>query len=515
MTPTITRWIRLVAGLLGALAAGSAWAAGQLAADSTSGSPGAAAAAALAGLGAAGCVVTAVAPAHWHRPLWALRGHLQRRLSSPPGAISPTAAAAVIVSGGIGFAVIVARWLALPEDPWDDDQGAFLITAGEIRDAGGIRWLWSALWSGAFDETNRHPLYLALLSIQPTVRSGQFLSVAIGVLTWVLLTGFAVRRCGLSSAAVFCVLLATNAAFCQFSTRIVCDVLLVLWCGLAWLIHLPPTPDAAVSRISPLRCGIGGGLMGLAWLTKGTGLVLLAGYLLWIALGLLWAPRTAVQSLAASPQEPRADRRLPRAILSVVCAVAAFLAVGAPLIARNAQRFGNPFHNLNSLLLFADRYEDLPGMVDRGLSTGSAAREFLASHSVGDMLQREANGLIWEAFIIVRSLGPAPLDDARVLLGVPLALLAIARMGIRRSAADGLLLIWGGLCWAVFAWYVPIAAGERFVLPLLAPLLILASEALSRGAVGETRGLVPWIPALAVAWCAVWGAASWVLLEAT
>ena len=145
-------------------------------------------------------------------------------------------------------------------------------------------------------------------------------------------------------------------------------------------------------------------------------------------------------------------------VLSMACALAGFSIVGSPLIARNVQRFGNPFHNLNSLLLFADRYEDLPNMVERGLTTGAAAQEFWQAHSLGDLARREAGGLVWEAFIIVRSLGPAPLDDARVLFGLPLALLAAAGMAARRAPADGLLLIWGVICWGMFAWYVPIAA---------------------------------------------------------
>jgi hypothetical protein len=197
----------------------------------------------------------------------------------------------------------------------------------------------------------------------------------------------------------------------------------------------------------------------------------------------------------------------------VICALLAFLVVGSPLIARNVQRFGNPLHNLNSLLLFADRYEDLPIMVDRGLTTGDAAQEYWSTHSLADVARREAGGLVWEAFIIVRSLGPAPLDDARVLFGLPIALLAAAGMAVRREPADGLLLIWGLICWGLFAWYVPIAAGERFILPLLGPALISASRVvatLAATAAPERR----WVWAGgAVCWSVVWVLACWLTDE--
>jgi hypothetical protein len=501
--------LRCAAALLGALLAGGAGVGAQVAATTQSGSPAAAAAAVLAGLAAAGCVMVAAAPARHHRPLWTAIELVQRRLSAAPVAFSGVAAATGCAIGAFSFAMIVRRLLSLPQDPWDDDQGAFLITAREIHDAGGVPWLWRALWSGEFGEANRQPLYLALLSLAPTFDGGVMLSAGIGAVTLISLVAGALRRSDTAAAIVFCGLLGTNGAFCLFSTRVVCDVLLVLWCGLTWMIHLPSSSESRAGRLSPLRCGIGGALMGLGWLTKGTGLALLAAYLAWIVMASLWPPASPAERQETPALPHRGKRRWMLAGIRLSCALAAFLAVGAPLLARNVARFGNPFHNLNSLLLFADRYEDLPGMVERQVSAGTAAREYLATHSLVDILGREAKGLVWEAFIIVRSLGPAPLDDARVLFGVPLALLALARMATRRSAADGLLLVWGITCWGLFAWYVPIAAGERFVLPLLAPILVLASEAVARG-VGERGRPAKWAPVLLAGWCALWVVANWI-----
>lgn len=415
----------------------------------------------------------------------------------------------LFAAGGLGFCAIVVRLLWLSENPWDDDQGAFLITAQEIHDSGGIGWLWSVLWSGEFQEANRHPLYLALLALWPTVVGGRSLSVALGAVTLAALTCGVSRRCGTLAGGIFCVLLGTNAAFCVFSTRIVCEILLVLLCGLAWLAHVPPADHPSASTLTPPRCLCGGALLGLAWLTKGTGLPLFAGYLAWIVLESVFQSTDRPRSGATDVSVRRL--RVQGLVPALSCAVAAFVVVGLPLLVRNSVRFGSPFHNLNSLLLFADRYEDLPEMVERGWTTSDAARAWLATHSAGDIVRREATGLIWEAYILLRSLGPAPLDDARILFGLPLALLALVYLFVIPTAAGRLLAVWGGVSWLLFAWYVPIAAGERFILPLLAPTLMLGSDAIARwcGAEGAGGRLIRWFPALAAGWTGIWCVWTW------
>jgi len=488
--------------LLGVLLAGAATAAARI--GSAGNSPGPLAAAVVAVIAALGCLAVAVIPAQRHQPLWSGWQLVQEKLRQSPASVRLTAGL-LITLGCASYALIALRLLSIPQNPWDDDQGAFLQTAREIHDRGGIGWLWSALWSGEFAEANRHPLYLALLSLSPTVRDGQWLSAALGASTLVILTFVVRRRQGGLTAAIFCILLATNSAFCLFSSRVVCDILMVGLCGLAWLIHTPTIGNPSDRPLSPVRCAAGGAFLGLAWLTKGTGLPLFAGYVLWLLLAAVWP--------ASRDADDRDGRQSPRSlgsrVLGPACAIIGFLAISLPLITRNSARFGSPFYNVNSLLLFADRYEEFDGMVARGLTTRDASREYLADHSAMDVIRREASGLVWEAFIILRSLGPAPLDDSRVIFGLPWALLAAARMASRRSAADGLILIWALLSWLLFAWYVPIAAGERFILPLLAPLLLLASEALARIVTSPQGTVRRYGAAGLIAWPLVWVALCW------
>jgi hypothetical protein len=473
----------------------------------------------LSGAAVAGLllVLAALAPAMWWMNGRARALRLLDGLRAADEWVASVGGGLLIISGGVGLAAMLAIFFPLQQDPWDDDQGAFLITAREVHDAGGVGWLLGALLRGEFAEANRHPLYLALLSFRPTFEGGKWLSAAIGVLSLVVLTRMMFRRHGALAAGLFCVLLATNYEFCFHATRVVCEVLIVLLSGVLWLLHVPvrcanraevldgPAPPAESATLR--QAAVAGALLGLLYLTKGTGLVLCGGYFAWQIARCWSAPR------ATSPDKPAGVRTAgctwKSAGLAMLVAACAFLAVSAPLLVRNVRRFGNPFYNINSLLLFADEYPEIERLLREGTTTGEAARQFFATHTVVDLVRREVSGLVWETFLLLRSLGPAPLDDSRVLFGLPLAALAALTMLALRRPADGLLLIWTVLHWLVFAWYVPIAASERFLLPLLVPLLAAAAVGLVRLAASVRAAAVAWLPWLALAWTAAWVAATY------
>lgn len=363
------------------------------------------------------------------------------------------------------YVILLAAVMPLGRRPLDDDQAAFLQTAGEVRDAGGPLALVQALYAGEFEEANRHPLYIGLLSIHPSWSFGRWLSAGIGLATLLLLTWLVLRSCGSLVAGVFCLLLGTNAAFSTFSTRVVCEVLMVLWGGLAYLLSQQRTRKRAVLL---------GGVLALAWLTKGTGLVLLGGTATWFLLAGLQDFRRRRRATSTTDSMPA--RNTAGHLLAML---AVWAVVASPLLVRNSVRYGSPFYNVNSYLLFVDRYED-PVALARQQTIGDAAREYFESHAPLDMVRREVTGLVWETFILLRMLGPAFLDDARMLLGVPLVLCAVLAVLARPRGEHGMLACWLALCLPLFAWYIPVAAGERFPLPLLAPVLMLAAEGLVR-----------------------------------
>src|SRR3970040_1967032 len=80
---------------------------------------------------------------------------------------------------------------------------------------------------------------------------------------------------------------------------------------------------------------------------------------------------------------------------------------------------------------------------------------------MAQIASREVKGLAWESYIIIRSLGAAPWDDARVGFGLLALAACIVGSVVDTRASSGHLCVWTILLWLLFAWYVPIAAGER------------------------------------------------------
>ncbi len=173
----------------------------------------------------------------------------------------------------------------------------------------------------------------------------------------------------------------------------------------------------------------------------------------------------------------RGERR--RGIVSVTALVLAFLVTASPLLTRNLIRFGSATYNVNSYLLWVDAYESPNALAER-MTLPEARAAYLATHSVTDLIEREATGLAWETFIGLRVLGPAPWDDARVLCGLPLFALGLLGLCHTPRLPALVLVCWTVIVWVMMAWYVPIAAGDRFMMALLIPWLTLAADGLVR-----------------------------------
>lgn len=389
----------------------------------------------------------------------------------------------VAIAGLFAEAQLVWR-IAYPVDPWaGDDQGAYLTTAMEIDRDGGLPRLMVHLWSGEFAEANRHPLYLALLSFHPNEQFGRCLSALFALAALAIVTRLTWLRFGPWQAGIVAWLLAVNSTWGYFGGMVVCESLLMALSVFVWwqCLRLCDTASpslqasvideqstqsrslwANVPMVTAPLIGVG---LGLCYLTKGTGIVLIGCVLAWLAVEACekWRISTIRAAMSGFARH---------SLLMMV----AFLVVSSPLIARNVKRYGQPFYNINTYLLFADQYEGFEELLAREAPVGQVASEYLASHSIGDLARREASGLMWETYMIIRMLGPIPWDDARILIGMPLALLAV--IGLMRAPPAHMrwLIVWCVLQWLIFAWYVPIAAGDRFVLPILAPVMVYAAD---------------------------------------
>jgi hypothetical protein len=408
---------------------------------------------------------------------------IRERLARVATPAAPRIGAAIALVGCGAYLILLSVYVPQQVAPWGNDQEAYLVVAQEIRDSGGISALVGQLLRGEFAEANRHPLYLALLSLRPTYEAGKLLSAGIGIATVVISTLLVGRVMGGLTAGVFCVLLTTNAAFCNVTSLVACEGLLILLCGLIWLactdqpsaVRVSQGSDDSQNNDGPndasggsKRAAAVGVLFGLTYLTKATGLLLLGGFVVDRLIS-FWRGR-AVGAGGFGGFQFAAVRNV--AIVLIAAGV-----VAAPLLVRNVQRYGSPFFNVNSHLLFLDEFVDPVPLVEEH-TLGEVAREYFATHTLGDMLRRGVAGLGWETFILCRSLGPTPLGESRALFGALWLIFALVGM-IGQSGAR-LIVIWTALLLVMFGWYVPIAAGERFVLPLLIPLLAYASAGVVR-----------------------------------
>ncbi len=344
------------------------------------------------------------------------------------------------------------------------DQEAYVLTAQEIAARGGPAGLLRDLFSGEFAEANRHPFYLALLARDPGYDWGKLLAGIAAVLVHLVLIVLAARRFGRGTARRLAWMQGVNSALVTTGITVACETWLTLILVLTFAAALAVV---AARERGDLRSellwamALGSGL-GLAWLTKGSVLPLVATTLLWL--------------LVIPSCEPRAGRFWSRGLVAGLVLLSAAI-VASPLLVRNVTRFQSATYNVNSWLMFVDRYED-PYRLAHDHTLGDLARRYVRDKGVVGLVDREGRGLVWEGLIVLRALGPVGLGEGRALPGLGLAALALLGWWtMPQRPAAWLILVWTIPSILLFAWYVPIAAGERFIAPLVPLWLLLAASA--------------------------------------
>ena len=433
---------------------------------------------AILGTGVLSSVVAAIFP---QRVIECLLS-VWRILSATPDP-SVTTSHGTVVTGCVLIAV-AAIWLpkirhdfdVMNDSPAGNDEISYLIVADQIHDAGGTGQFISDLIHGRFPESNRNPLYLWMLSFRPEFEFGKQLCYVLAIAFLLVAVTQAAISDGWLCAGCAAVLVATNSTLGRFGATVGCEPVLVLLMGLLWC-HVSRcvrghVPESTFSELNWAM--IAGALLAMLWLSKGTGLLFTAAFGVWMLVTLPFH--------AASSESPKSvigkwqDRTRVWRNLRLLCVVVVtWIVVASPLLTRNQVRFGEPFYNVNSWLMFTDTYVD-PVVLSERQSLDETAAEYFATHSVADLVVRGLKGMVWEAFILIRMLGPAHLVEGRFLPGLLLVFLIC--LGVTQSSRDerlllGLLLVFS---LPLFAWYVPVAAGERFPVPLIGPLLLFGSR---------------------------------------
>ena len=400
-------------------------------------------------------IVLACGPSSWMVTTAEALGSMRRAIMlaewQPPRFIIYGLAACGI---GLGGWNLYTAWQR-PTNLEETDQGAYLETATQIQMEGGIPALIRNLYSGQFLEANRHPIYLGLLSISPTASWGKVLSIIAVVIAVTGTVAMLFRRHSHLASALFLIGCGLNPALLKTATMVCCEGWLLLWIAVTWwILDAPQTSSSNQVVVGSPSFGnsvLAGLALGLGWLTKGTALPLMPLTACWIVF-----------------QKQNGSRRISHAFMVMGLLIGGWIVSTHPLLVRNVRAFGSPFHNVNSWLLFVDAFED-PVALSQAQPLGSAAREYLRAHSVSDMVKREANGLVWESFVLVRLLGIGPSNLSRAATGTLIALFALLGISTTRRAAAPLVMLWTLTMIPLFAWYIPIAADDRFLVPF-APL---------------------------------------------
>lgn len=432
-------------------------------------------------MGIAGCLATNY---FWEAVLPVL-GRFLKRLSAPWQPLDHWSGSLLLSFSLIVYFVIMLNLLPDQPLPEGNDQAAFLTQARDVQEAGGPSVLLQQLFGGKYTEANQHPLYVAILSYLPDYEAGKRLSAMLGLAALLLFAFGIARRYGNLVGGLTGLLLALNAAWCRLTGQVVCEALLLLIVAGLWLVLLR-VPAEGTSQTRPRFLWIGIGLLlGLAWLTKGTALLLLLGVLCWrLSYAVDWRrclPARFKAETTESETEPRVGRlSWKQALLSLALVVGSFFVIAAPLLVRNARVYGSPTFNANSYLLFEDEFTEPHALIEERGSLGNAVRRYWQTHSLAQMIKREVKGLAWQVFIFLRSLGPFPFHEGRLFFGVLLLPFLLTGLLTESGPARRLYLIWLVLFWLAFAWYLPIAAGERFLMPLLLPTFAFIGLGLAR-----------------------------------
>jgi 4-amino-4-deoxy-L-arabinose transferase-like glycosyltransferase len=338
------------------------------------------------------------------------------------------------------------------------DQAHDLALALEIREG------------RALTDGNRHPLLPAALapfaarepSFFVRARLVTLALVAAGLLaTWAATAG--VFGGGLALFA-----LAISLFEVRLQARRVCPEPILAALLVLAVAALARAPSAARPARGYLAAGA---LAGLAWLAKGSAILML--------------PVFALHLLVS---------RRPGRVRSLLLVLAGFVVVASPLLVWNAATHGSPIHNANTAhVAWEDRWDE--DLDDTSTATLSS---WWAAHGLGDAISRLFGGLVrqrgieWPAGFLLLSL--LAWSTGR-----------IPHIGVRPEFprfADSpsewhRIAVWTCLVWwPAFAWYAPIVSSRRLLFPIV-PLLIppaLAmvaafAPALARG-VRVPRGVV-------------------------
>lgn len=372
----------------------------------------------------------------------------------------------------LGFLLIGYAALREADNPaWQDTVG-FLSHGLYIAEHGGA---WGALreaYAGVFPIVERHLLYPMLLA-PFAERSPQFflsakgVNLALGVLVLASLMWMARRRYGPWAALLAGAMYAVSSSLVIASSHVNCEPLLVLCILWMWW--------WMVSGMSVRRWALAGACGGLAFLTKGSGLLVLGA--VGCALLLQWRWRVV-------------------ALKPVWAFALAALATMSPVLVRNVIRYGTPlYEGVNAHSMWFENWDDIgdPASIIREDQYGvwtverdalPTAATYARRHGAGAIAKRFVHGITPGLGIAAAAVTPIFLTSKRAESAWGLGVLALAMAGWwladRRELAGRLTGMLLGATTLFFTWYIFVVKDIRFFAPVVPFLLAYAACSLWR-----------------------------------
>ncbi len=279
-------------------------------------------------------------------------------------------------------------------DPSFEDTQAFLQVALFIKENGGVSNFLHLCMTGEYEADVQKPLYPLLLSTFASkelvfFEKARVLSLVMGLL--VVVTFFYISRdlYGDDVGYLGAGWLAVNSTFLRVSSHVQCETTLILFMLLSLYCMMKGSENE--------RYWIVAGLFGgLAYLAKGTGLMLI--------------PVFIVASLLS--HGPKIIRRTYFWMFFVL-----FFLISSPLVARNMLLYGEPTHeSANYHALWLDSWDEIylpkyqlvrqyPEVTWEGTALPTM-RSYIASHTLSEIITRAARGISREFRMFVSSMEP-------------------------------------------------------------------------------------------------------------
>lgn len=365
----------------------------------------------------------------------------------------------LIILLSLNFILLGINEINMATDPEYGDTASYLGEANFIKRSGGVTDFLKLCITGKYEQANRHPLYMMVLSAFASTDISFFIhakitSFAIGLILLLCLFFIGKKMYGYACASIAVFGLMLNAVFLRWTSLVAPESLLMLLSILCMYFVIRGFQNNRLWLLAGMCAG-------LAYLTKASGLLLIPGF--------------GLSSLIVYRLKIFRNKYFWSFFIL-------FLLVGSPLIIRNIKVYKDPFFNVNTYMITVGKGE-LQGTVYKVFSpvegqglwrfeSESKAKELKSTnHTVNifDLSKRLVSGVLVESEIFSNTLIPLPVKQFfsqkfRWLFALSLLSLFVVGLIRERDLGGKIYVIITSLLFLIFLSFNP---HDRYYLPVI------------------------------------------------